>query len=68
MKDAAAALWGVDRAIDWVYQILAVKAAEGISWVARRAHNGNVNRYVLWSLAGAAVIVFCVIAFLGGAR
>jgi NADH-quinone oxidoreductase subunit L len=68
MKGASALLWGIDRAFDWVYQVLAVKTAEGISWVTRTAHNGNVNRYVLWSLAGAAAVVICILAFLGGTR
>jgi hypothetical protein len=58
----------VDRAIDWIYDTVAVKAALGVSWVTRRAHNGSVNRYVLWSLAGAAVVTVTAILVFGGAR
>jgi hypothetical protein len=65
---AAVGLNGIDRAIDWVYESLAVKAALGVSWITRAAHNGNVNRYVLWSLAGAAAIVLCAVTLFGGAR
>ncbi len=64
----ATALWGVDRAFDWVYETLAVGTAQGISRVGRFLHNGNVNRYVLWSVVGAAAIVLSVLAMLGGAK
>jgi formate hydrogenlyase subunit 3/multisubunit Na+/H+ antiporter MnhD subunit len=68
VKGAAAALYGIDRGIDWIYETVAVKAAGGLSWAARRAHNGNVNRYVLWSLAGAAAVLLSAMALLGGGR
>jgi NADH:ubiquinone oxidoreductase subunit 5 (subunit L)/multisubunit Na+/H+ antiporter MnhA subunit len=67
-RGVAAALWGVDRAFDWVYETVAVRTAQGISRIGRFLHNGNVNRYVLWSLAGAAAIVFSVLAVLGGGK
>jgi formate hydrogenlyase subunit 3/multisubunit Na+/H+ antiporter MnhD subunit len=67
-RGVAAALWGVDRAFDWIYETVAVRTAQGISRIARFLHNGNVNRYVLWSLAGAAAIVFSVLAVLGGGK
>ena len=31
MRGIATALWGIDRAIDWVYDTLIVKAAQGVS-------------------------------------
>ena len=68
IRGIAAALWGVDRAIDWVYDTLIVKTAQGLSTLGRRAHNGSVNRYVLWSLAGAAAVVLTAALLLGGAR
>ena len=58
----------MDRAIDWVYEWLAVKIALGVSWIVRTVHNGNVNRYILWSLAGAAAVVLTAIALFGGTR
>ncbi len=61
-------LWGIDRAIDWVYETAAVKTAQGVSVVSRRAHNGNLNRYVLWSLAGAAAVTVIAVLVFGGAR
>jgi NADH-quinone oxidoreductase subunit L len=68
IKGIAAALWGVDRAFDWVYETVAVGAAQGISRIGRFFHNGNVNRYVLWSLVGAAAVVLSALAVLGGGK
>jgi len=64
----AVALYGIDRAIDWLYDNAAVKVAHGISWISRRLHNGSVNRYIFWSIAGAAAIVLTALAVLGGGR
>ncbi len=68
VQGLAAGLWGIDRAIDWVYDTLVVKTAQGISRLGRWAHNGNVNRYVLWSLAGAAAVIISAAFLLGGSR
>jgi NADH-quinone oxidoreductase subunit L len=68
IKGIAAALWGIDRAFDWVYETVAVGSAQGISRITRFFHNGNVNRYVLWSIAGAAAVVFAALAVLGGGK
>jgi NADH-quinone oxidoreductase subunit L len=68
VKGAAAALHGIDRAFDWCYDTLAVKAAHGVSWVTRRLHNGSVNRYILWSIAGAAAVVLAALAVRGGGQ
>ncbi len=68
MSGVATALWGVDRAIDWVYDTLIVRVAQGLSTLGRRAHNGSVNRYVLWSLAGAAAVVLTAALLAGGSR
>ena len=64
----AAALWGVDRAVDWIYETVAVGAAQGVSRIGRFFHNGNVNRYVLWSVVGAAAVVLSALAVLGGGK
>ena len=68
MQGLALGLWGIDRAIDWVYDTLIVKAAQGVSRIGRLAHNGSVNRYILWSLAGAAAVVITAAFLIGGAR
>jgi NADH-quinone oxidoreductase subunit L len=68
VKGIAAALWSTDRAIDWFYETVVVGSALGISRIARFFHNGSVNRYVLWSIAGAAAVVFAALAVLGGGK
>jgi NADH-quinone oxidoreductase subunit L len=69
VKVASISLYAIDRAFDWFYDTLVVRTATGISWLARRAHNGNVNRYVLWSLVGAAaVVILSAVAMFGGGR
>jgi NADH:ubiquinone oxidoreductase subunit 5 (subunit L)/multisubunit Na+/H+ antiporter MnhA subunit len=67
-RGAATALWGIDRAFDWVTETASVTIAHGISWAGRKVHNGNVNRYVLWSLVGAVVVVAAAVAWFGGAK
>ncbi len=68
MKGVAAALYGIDRAFDWLSDTAVVKAAHGVSWITRRLHNGNVNRYIFWSIAGAAAVVLTALAVVGGGR
>jgi len=65
---AAKVLFAVDRFIDWIYQTLAAKLALAVSWVLRRLHSGNVNRYILWAVAGVLAVVLVIIAVVGGAR
>jgi len=68
VRGIATGLWGIDRAIDWVYDTLLVKAAQGVSRLGRLAHNGSVNRYMLWSLAGAAAVIITAAFLFGGSR
>jgi formate hydrogenlyase subunit 3/multisubunit Na+/H+ antiporter MnhD subunit len=68
MRGVSAGLWGVDRAIDWVYETLVVKASHGLSRAGRALHSGNVNRYVLWALAGAVILVAAAVVAFGGVR
>jgi NADH-quinone oxidoreductase subunit L len=65
---AAHVLFRIDRLIDWVYSTLATKSALGVTWLLRRAHDGNLNRYILWSIAGAVAVILFVFAFFGGGR
>ena len=68
VQGLALGLWGIDRAIDWVYGTLIVKAAQGVSRLGRLAHNGSVNRYILWSIVGAAAVVITAAFLFGGSR
>lgn len=52
------AAWRLDRLIDWLYD----RAAPGLSgWLSREiraAHNGDYATYVVWSLAGAVMVLW----------
>jgi len=65
---AAKVLFAIDRAIDWIYNVLATQFALVTSWALRRLHSGNVNRYILWALAGALAVVLTALAVAGGGR
>jgi hypothetical protein len=67
-RAAARALYGIDHGIDWIYSTLASKTALVTSSILRRVHNGNVNRYVWWVLAGAVAVLLAVLAAVGGGR
>lgn len=50
-----------DRIIDWFYEVFVVRATEAFSWLLRRAHNGDFSLYIVWSLAGAAVVLLVLL-------
>jgi hypothetical protein len=54
-------LWWIDRAIDWLYDGLSVRAASLLTYSIRRAHTGSYSLYVLWSLLGAVLVVLMLI-------
>ncbi len=49
--------WNCDRAIDWVYNVLTVKVTFAFTGGIRKLHNGSYSTYILWSLAGALVMI-----------
>jgi len=53
---ASAGLLAIDRAIDWAVARLTAAAAGLVSAGIRRAHTGRHWMYVLWTLAGAAIV------------
>ena len=66
MLDVAAFIargaWSVDRAIDWVYNRLAVGAAMLGSTFLKLLHTGDYALYVAWALAGAAIVVWYMVS------
>jgi len=46
-----------DRAIDWLYEGVAVKLGLGGSRMIRRVHSGSYIIYLFWSLAGSCLVV-----------
>jgi hypothetical protein len=55
--------WWIDRGIDFIYNRASVSIAAASSYAIRIAHTGSHAAYLLWALAGVAVIV---ILMLGG--
>jgi len=49
--------YGVERMI-YLLQILIVKITEGIIWVLRAAHTGEVYMYMSWYLVAAAILMW----------
>ncbi len=49
-------LFAIDRAIDWVFNHGFAWAANGLSWLIRKPHNGAHWMYLLWVLCGMVVV------------
>ncbi|MDD5194251.1 MAG: proton-conducting transporter membrane subunit [Candidatus Omnitrophica bacterium] len=54
---AAGFAFRVDRAIDWLYEILIVKVTGFFSGTMKRLHTGNYGTYLFWSLIGLAFVI-----------
>lgn len=54
---SAQAALRLDRTINWVYDGLVPFMASVLSTIVRLFHTGNYSMYILWSLAGTAVVV-----------
>ncbi|MFA6431354.1 MAG: proton-conducting transporter membrane subunit [Candidatus Margulisiibacteriota bacterium] len=50
-------LWGIDRLVDWIFEVFIVRIAYFLSWIIRLVHSGNFSAYIAWSLVGAAAVV-----------
>jgi NADH-quinone oxidoreductase subunit L len=62
VKGISLVLYRIDRGIDWVYEVLAVKTADGISRGIRMAHTGNQSLYILWSFVGVILIAILMVS------
>ena len=49
--------WAIDRGIDWIYNVLCVKAAERLTAAVKSLQAGNYPGYLAWSLAGICLVV-----------
>jgi NADH-quinone oxidoreductase subunit L len=58
-------LWQIDRLANWFYDIFCVQLAYACASRVRRWHNGNYSTYIIWSLAGAALVVAFLLYALG---
>ncbi|MBI5543163.1 MAG: NADH-quinone oxidoreductase subunit L [Deltaproteobacteria bacterium] len=55
--------WGIDRAIDFIYNKVVTGIAAAFSGFLREAHNGSHATYLAWSIVGTAVVIYL---FIGG--
>ena len=49
--------WGIDRGIDWIYNIFIVRLTFAFSGLIRSLHTGNYAVYLVWALAGMLAVV-----------
>jgi NADH:ubiquinone oxidoreductase subunit 5 (subunit L)/multisubunit Na+/H+ antiporter MnhA subunit len=57
VNGASRFLWWIDKGIDWLYNRLTVGIVSAFSYMIGKAHTGSYQLYLLWSLAGLAVII-----------
>ena len=51
------AMWGIDKAIDWVYNDMVPASAYIVTNRIRRLHDGSYNTYIIWSLTGMILVI-----------
>jgi len=57
VKAFSKAMWFIDRGIDWIYNVLIPRITYAITGRIRALHDGNYKTYMIWSLAGAGIIL-----------
>ena len=50
-----------DRAINWVYDTFSVDTIYAASGALKRLNDGSYKTYIIWSLAGAALMIFIML-------
>ena len=63
MKVFAKCLWLIDRAIDWIYEVMVSSIIQFLSKGLRQSNNGSQTLYIIWALTGFAAIT-AIIVFL----
>jgi NADH-quinone oxidoreductase subunit L len=53
--------WAIDKAVDWVYNDFSVKISYAVSAMVRKFQNGSYAGYIVWSVAGAVLILLFLI-------
>lgn len=49
--------FGIDRAMDWLYDVFTVKLTYALTDGIRELHNGSYSTYIVWSLTGILAII-----------
>jgi NADH-quinone oxidoreductase subunit L len=58
----AVALWGVDRGIDWIYNVMSVRVGSFVSTEIKKAHCGNCANYIVWSVVAAVLVIMYMLS------
>ena len=56
----AALSWRIDRANDWLYNVMTVRTAQFLSGAVRDLHDGSYSTYMLWTVIGAMLMCLYV--------
>ncbi len=56
--------YGIDRGINWIYDVLFVKVYNIIAKALIDANDGNQSRYIIWSLFGLFIVLFIFIVLI----
>jgi NADH-quinone oxidoreductase subunit L len=58
----AKAMYSLDRAVDWLYGVMSVRAAQIAGGWIRTCHTGSYALYIIWSLLGTAAVILIALA------
>ena len=58
--------FGLDRGVDFFYNVVIVKIAFAFSWLVRKAHTGIYAHYILWSIAATLAVLVFLVRSIGG--
>ncbi|NVN89919.1 MAG: NADH-quinone oxidoreductase subunit L [Desulfuromonadales bacterium] len=56
VQGASRLAWWIDRANDWLFNVLAVRTAQFFSRSIRELHNGSYATYMVWIVIGAILM------------
>jgi formate hydrogenlyase subunit 3/multisubunit Na+/H+ antiporter MnhD subunit len=54
--------WRIDRANDWLYNVMTVRSARFLSGAVRSLHDGSYSTYMVWTVIGAVLMCLYVSA------
>jgi formate hydrogenlyase subunit 3/multisubunit Na+/H+ antiporter MnhD subunit len=64
VKIYAKVCFAIDRAIDWVYNVLLVRLISGITRGLAAVNNGQSSRYMAWAFAGMLLVLITLIIYI----
>jgi len=64
MRPLARVLWFIDRAVDFIYDKIAVVTTNTVSRVLSAAHTGSYAMYLVWALVGGLALLIVLAKFI----